>query len=102
LGAVRGLFRQSAFDDGFTLLTEAAALASKEFSEHVQEISANFCCIYNEAHEAEQLGLTQICGVGYRRALEFLIKDCLVSIRPDEKVRVKTVLILETTSPIQR
>ena len=77
-------------------------LASKEFSEHVQEISANFCCIYNEAHEAEQLGLTQICGVGYRRALEFLIKDCLVSIRPDEKVRVKTVLVLETTSPIQR
>lgn len=58
--------------------------ASKEFSEIITSISASFSEIYNQAYHAEQLNLDQICGVGYRKALEFLIKDYLISKETDD------------------
>ncbi len=51
--------------------------AKKAFNVTVEKISPAFCEIYNEAYAAEQMRLGQICGVGYRKALEFLIKDYL-------------------------
>lgn len=56
---------------------------TRVFHRIIERISPAFCSIYNEAFAAEQLGLTQICGVGYRKALEFLIKDYLVSLEPE-------------------
>lgn len=47
----------------------------REFSDNINEISPDFISIYHEALEAENMGLEQITGVGYRKALEFLIKD---------------------------
>jgi len=55
------------------------------FSETIKNISADFVKIYDQAEQAEELGLEQICGVGYRRALEFLIKDYLISKAVDEE-----------------
>lgn len=49
------------------------------FSDIINEISTAFCEIYNQAYAAQQMKLTQICGVGYRKALEFLIKDYVIS-----------------------
>jgi hypothetical protein len=60
--------------------------SSKEFSEIITSISPSFSAIYNQAYHAEQANLDQICGVGYRKALEFLIKDYLISKETDEKV----------------
>jgi len=40
--------------------------------------SPKFFVIYNQAKEADDRRLKEICGAGYRRALEFLIKDYLV------------------------
>ncbi len=57
---------------------------NKEFSEIINTISQSFVSIYNEAYHAEQIGLNQICGVGFRKALEFLIKDYLISNETDE------------------
>jgi len=37
-----------------------------------------FCNTYNQASLAEENQLDQICGPGYRKALEFLVKDYLV------------------------
>lgn len=48
------------------------------FSSNVQSLSPEFCQIYLEAETAEAHGLRFICGVGYRKALEFLIKDFLI------------------------
>ena len=49
-------------------------LTTFKFSEHITGTSPSFCEIYNEADKAEQYGLLQICGCGYRKSLEFLIK----------------------------
>jgi hypothetical protein len=47
----------------------------EELPQFLDEISENFRPIYSEALEAKQLGLNQICGPGFRKAFEFLIKD---------------------------
>lgn len=51
----------------------------REFSNTIRNVSPDFETIYNQAYHAEQIHLDQICGVGYRKALEFLIKDYLIS-----------------------
>ncbi len=55
------------------------------FSVIINELSSSFEEIYNQAYMAEQYCLNQICGVGYRKALEFLIKDYLIANSQDEK-----------------
>lgn len=56
----------------------------KTFSKYIVALSPNFVKIYNEALQAETEGLTEICGLGYRKSLEFLIKDYLSLQLPDD------------------
>jgi hypothetical protein len=60
-----------------------------KFSEEINTISPNFVKIYNESSFAEQHNLTEICGVGYRKALEFLIKDYLIKNNPMKEENIK-------------
>jgi len=64
---------------------------NKEFSDQINAISSNFSVIYNQAFFAEQYELNQICGTGYRKALEFLVKDFAISMTDSEpdKERIK-------------
>ena len=66
---------------------------TKYFSEVIQDISHSFCSIYNEAYAAEQYKLLEICGVGYRKALEFLIKDFLTRRHPTEEETIKKSML---------
>lgn len=54
-----------------------------EVSKEIKMMSPSFEKIYNQASQSEQLGLDSICGVGYRKAIEFLVKDYLKSIETD-------------------
>lgn len=56
----------------------------KEFPVEIAELSPEFISIYNQAHHAEQEKLDMICGVGYRKGLEFLIKDFTIRVNPDK------------------
>lgn len=49
----------------------------KRFDPTIANISPIFVNIYNQAQKAEEHGFNLICGIGYRKALEFLIKDYL-------------------------
>jgi hypothetical protein len=78
----------------FTYLnTSAGKPQSKPFSDIIARISKSFIEIYNQAYMAEQYGLNEICGTGYRKALEYLIKDYLIQENNElsEKIR-KTLL----------
>ena len=35
----------------------------------------SFYKIYKQANRAEELGLSEVCGMGYRKSIEFLVKD---------------------------
>ena len=58
------------------------------FDEIIQNISPSFPEIYTQASAAEEMNLTQICGMGYRKALEFLIKDYLISLDPNKEEEI--------------
>ena len=68
-------------------------LIGKRFSDTIKGISENFITIYNQAFSAEQQGLTEICGVGFRKALEFLIKDYIILNKPEDKEKVEKKLL---------
>ena len=56
----------------------------KEFHEKIKELSNEFVEIYGQSEFAENQKLDKICGVGYRKALEFLIKDFAKKKSPDK------------------
>ncbi len=63
------------------------------FSSNIVKLSPNFVKIYNEALAAEQLGFSSICGMGYRKALEFLVKDYIIQQNPSLEKTVSTKML---------
>jgi len=59
-----------------------------KFSKEINTISPNFSEIFNQSSFAEQRNLLEVCGVGYRKALEFLMKDYLTSTNPKEAEKI--------------
>lgn len=55
-----------------------------DFSKNISSLSPDFVSIFTESAHAESLGLTSICGVGYRKSLEFLVKDYAASFFPND------------------
>lgn len=51
----------------------------------IEKISPGFVKIYKQASIAEEQELDEISGMGYRKALEFLIRDYALSVYPDKK-----------------
>ena len=58
-------------------------------SHEIKNISHSFQQIYNQAEVAESVGLSQICGLGYRKALEFLIKDFCIFLNQDKAESIR-------------
>jgi hypothetical protein len=61
-----------------------------DFPENVEKISPSFCAVANEAQNAEHQGWKLIAGPGYRKALEFLVKDYLCRVRPADLEKIKS------------
>jgi hypothetical protein len=58
------------------------------FAHEVTSTSSEFVEIYHQAEAAEAAGYDRIAGMGYRKSLEFLIKDYLGLIYPDRKSEI--------------
>lgn len=63
----------------------------KEFSNRILQLSEKFVDIYNQAYAAEAYGLEEIAGMGYRKSLEFLIKDYLIHADPNQADTIRKV-----------
>lgn len=59
------------------------------FSVLINDLSLNFCTLYNQAAKAEHYGCGDISGAGYRKALEFLVKDFAIRSFPEENETIK-------------
>lgn len=57
--------------------------------DEVAKVSPQFVEIYTQASKAEAFNLCEVAGVGYRKALEYLIKDYCVTKSPDKEEDVK-------------
>ncbi|MDN3656823.1 hypothetical protein QWZ08_14345 [Ferruginibacter paludis] len=72
------------------------AITKKElkFPPEIFKYSKAFVEIYEQASTAEANGLNEICGLGYRKAFEFLIKDFLLKKHPKtEHSKIKEMQI---------
>lgn len=80
----------------FTADLKILVPSSKEkttFSKDIAALSPDFVKIYNQAEEAENCGLDEICGLGYRKALEFLVKDYAIAFNPEDEETIKSQML---------
>lgn len=59
------------------------------FEAGIADVSPSFVEIHSQAQEAEGLGLNTLVGIGYRKAIEFLIKDYLIEASPDKREAIE-------------
>lgn len=64
-----------------------------EFSSEINHLSSDFIKIYNQSELAENQRLNTICGMGYRKSLEFLI-DAIIK-QSKEKIYKQQIEILK-------
>lgn len=74
---------------GKTPMRFPVARAHTEFNAHISALSPSFVEFYHQSETAQQQGCADICGMGYRKALEFLVKDYLIHEAPDEQSKIK-------------
>ena len=56
------------------------------FSTEINNLSSDFVKIYNQSEMAEVQGLCEVCGMGYRKSLEFLIDAYIRKNNPEENI----------------
>jgi hypothetical protein len=59
----------------------------------VSNISPLFPEIYSQSLAAESFGLVQVAGVGYRKALEFVIKDFCIASHPQSANEISSMFL---------
>lgn len=89
--------KKEGFSDGFFTFTHATPKSFKtiDFNENISSISPVFVEIYNQSANAESSGLSEVCGMGYRKALEFLIKDYCISLHSDDSEQIRSMLLMQ-------
>lgn len=63
------------------------------FEDKIINLSPKFSKIYNQAKYAEEYNLDEIAGMGYRKSLEFLIKDFCILQFPNDKDKIERMLL---------
>lgn len=66
---------------------------SVNLPEGVESVSPTFVEIYSQATVAETEKLDQIAGVGYRKSVEFLVKDYAIRYFPDDKEKIEKMML---------
>ena len=75
------------FDIGPKLFTKV------KFDESITNLSPQFDKIYNQALAAETAGLDEIAGLGYRKSIEFLVKDFAIHQNPESEEEIKKLML---------
>lgn len=60
-------------------------MPAQEVSPEIASLSPSFASIYRQALATEALNLTQMTGLGLRKAIEFLVKDYAISKFPQDQ-----------------
>jgi hypothetical protein len=61
----------------------------------IAAISPRFCRIFEQSQYAEQDGHDEVCGIGYGKGLEVLIKDYAISVAPASAEKIKRCSLAE-------
>jgi len=69
-----------------------------EYGDVIKGVSQDFVAISREAEIADKSGLKSVCGPGYRKALEFLIKDYVIRSNQDKAEEIKRLNLAQCIS----
>jgi hypothetical protein len=64
---------------------------SPSIPEEISSLSPSFVEIYSQSYNAEHYKLDQVAGAGYRKALEYLIKDYCILKNPEKADAIKEI-----------
>lgn len=67
--------------------------AKAEHPSRIIALSPRYEKIYAEALYAEECELFEICGMGYRKALEFLVKDFAIKTHPGDQADIENSML---------
>ena len=81
------------YTSGTPIKLSPLTLDEKEFEPSIESLSPNFAKIYNQALAAETAGLDEIAGLGYRKSLEFLVKDFAILQKPECEEDIKKLFL---------
>lgn len=70
---------------------EPKQFKKQTFNQNLNELSPQFVKIHNQALAAEVSDLDEIAGLGYRKALEFLVKDFAIHEHSDSEGKIKSM-----------
>lgn len=62
-----------------------------EIDADVARVSPGFASVFPQATAAEHYGLSEVAGSGYRKALEFLVKDFCIAEKPGDRSTIETI-----------
>jgi hypothetical protein len=62
---------------------------NRKFDPIIEALSPNFVRVITQASAAEAFDLLDVAGPGYRKALEFLVKDYAISLNPTQTNQIK-------------
>nr|WP_010133238.1 DUF4145 domain-containing protein [Microbulbifer agarilyticus] len=65
----------------------------REYPTEITGVSTQYSEIFNQSAAAEANDLTLIAGCGYRKALEYLIKDYCIQKMPDQEDKIKKMFL---------
>lgn len=71
-----------------------------EYPSEIDEISQEFKNIITQSSNAEALKFDHLAGIGYRKAIEFLVKDYLIKCKDEDESKVSTQQLGQCISDI--
>lgn len=72
-----------------------------DLPEELESISDEFKKIYMESKVAEAYQLNKIAGVGYRKAIEFLIKDYLINVEKEPSDKISKIPLMQAINKLE-
>lgn len=75
------------------ICVEPIRFTKTTFDQKISNLSPQFDKIYNQALAAETSGLDEIAGLGYRKSLEFLVKDFAIHEHPECEEEIKALML---------
>lgn len=77
------------------------SLVKYDLPDELENISHTFVEIYTQSLTAESDGLSQICGIGFRKAIEFLVKDFLINFQKEDSDKIAKLQLSQAISKLE-
>ena len=72
-----------------------------DIPEEIEKFSPTFKEIYQQSQKAEAYQLNQIAGIGYRKSIEFLVKDFLIHIKHNEELKISNLHLSQAIEKLE-